>query len=347
MSTLASAGDKEMQGPSGNEPGQPASQEVLVRGKFEVAGKERQAVVLDVTEKALVQSMDAISTQEVQNFVSKIEAIQGGEVLSMLSSLFDFMGFDPIQIIKKLIAVNRYYRETKGMSDETEETLKIDVMMMVSANIIMGNLQVKSIGRRSNKGRAALEYLVSKYQMKIGSTGAGLPSDVLTFPRVANSFPVLTCRSAQVLPMKQLPISPFGAKGIPREMRVGPFATFCPEELESRTRMFLLKAVCAYSCDHMVTVAAGERKKRKSKEVSDFGPEDAWAAQWDFILVSSSSPVPEMKTKRAMMTEFRLENAYSSLIDVIKKVHELVKLDDAIPSEEEYQKDIQAFISGS
>lgn len=342
----------EQQG-NGNSQGQTGSNEnqtmsVLTRGTFDVMGVPRQSITLDATDKALVTSMEDITTQELDDFVSKIDAIQSSEVLNLISSLFDFQGFDPIQVIKKLLAINKYY-QTKGSNPpETHETLKQDIMLMVAANIIMGNLQMRSAGRRSEKGRAALEYLVSKYKMKIGSTGAGLPSDTLTFPRVANSFPVLTCRSAQALPSKNLSKSPFETKLIPKFMRVSAFASLCSEEMEERTREFLLTCVCAYSCDHMITVHEGEKKKRRErKEENAFLPEDAWAAQWDYILVSSTSPVPSLQMKRAMMTEFKVSGLYSVLEPIVRKSIDLLQSKWVIPTEQEFKKDIESFSSGT
>jgi len=335
-----------MQGPGHNEPGVPPPNTVLVRGEFEVGGVQRTRVIFDMAEKSVLKSMDSITTDEIMNFTNTIEAIQGAEVVALLASLFDFMGFDPIQIIKKLLAINKYYREEKKMVDETIETLKVDIMMIVSANIIMGNLQTKSVGRRSQRGRAALEYLQTKYDIRIGSTGAGLPSDQLTFPRVANSFPVLTCRTASVLPKKDFPIAPFKTRDLPKFMRVSSFASFLHETLSERTRTFLLEGVCAYSCDQMVTVHEGEKKKRKVKKDADtFTGLDAWNSQWDYISVSSTSPVPSLAMKKAMITEFLLENLYNDIEPIVRNVRDITGSKEAIPSESEYKKDLRDYVT--
>jgi len=331
----------------GAPPLQDAALAVLTRGAFEIAGVQRTTMVMDATEKTLITSVENISTDDIDKFVSKIEAVQGTDITNLLASLFDFQGFDPIQIIKRLIAVNQYYRAKTGNTTESEETLKQDIMMMIAANVMMGNLQLKSIGRRSEKGRMALEYLVTKYKMKMGSTGAGMPSTVLTFPRVANSFPVLTCRTANSLPGKTLSMSPFSSKDIPKFMRVSAFASFCHESLEERTRAFLLRVVCAYSCDQSVTVHEGEKKKDKAKyKDSTYLPEDAWAQQWPFAEVSSNSPVPGLAMKRAMMVEFKVAEIFHLLEPVFKKVGEVLHDTFTPVSKAEYELDLQNFIIG-
>jgi hypothetical protein len=320
---------------------------LVSKGGLEIAGVTRTPIVFDASEKSIAKSMDEVTTEEILKFTDTIEAVQGKDILSLMSSLFDFMGFDPLMIIKKLLTINKYYRVEKKIDTETEEMLKIDIMMMVCANIMMGNLQTKSVGRRSAKGRAAIEYLMAKYQMKIGSTGAGLPSDTLTFPRVANSFPVLTCRTAQVLPTKNFQGKPFKTVNVPKFMRTTAFASFCSEDMSEDVRMFLLEVVCAYNCDQLITVHEGEQKKKKiAKNANPMTPLDAYAAQWDYILVSSTSPVPDPKMKRAILAEFLIDNLYSELSDIVKNFRELLEIKTPMPTEQEYQKGVRDFISG-
>jgi len=239
---------------------------IIKTGSLEVASLKREMVIFDMSEKNVISAMEAITTDDIEKFVSKMEVIKGDDIAKMMMSLFDFMGFDPTAIIRKLIAVNKYYVEVKKLPNESEETLIWDIIMMICANIVMGNLQQKSIGRRSQKGRMALGYLIQKYEMRKGSTGAGLPSDVLTFPRVANSFPSITCRAAAVLPSKNFLSGPFKTTQVPKYMRVSAFASLCPDEMDEKVRLMLLEVVCAYSCDQLITVHEGEKKKTESEE---------------------------------------------------------------------------------
>lgn len=320
---------------------------LITQGTLEVGGKTRDVITLDMTEKSMVKAMEEISQKEIQDFTSSMEVIKTDDILSLISSLFDFMGFDPRAIIKKLLIVNDYYINVKKIKDESRETLKTDVIMMICANVVMGNLQNKSIGRRSATGRLALGYLKSKYKMTTGSTGAGRPSDDLTFPRVANSFPVLTCRAAMVLKPKSFPGAPFSTSNLPWFMRVSAFASLCDEKLADRTRTFLLEAVCAYSCDQLIVVHEGEKKKRKVKKTEDvMSPQDAYGNQWDYILVASTSPVPDQKMKRSMIAELLVENYYSDISEIVKTFRDLLKISSSLPTEEEFKSDLTAFTTG-
>jgi hypothetical protein len=130
-------------------------------------------------------------------------------------------------------------------------------------------------------------------------------------------------------------------------MRVASFSTFCHSDLNERTRIFLLQAVCAYSCDQTIIVHEGEKKKRRiAKDKDAMTPADAYGLQWDFIMVSSESPVPDLDLKRAMMAEFLVQNLYTHLNDVVKLLREHISDKTPLPTEEQYQEDVKNFISG-
>jgi hypothetical protein len=322
------------------------STSLIKTGTLEVGGSKRGMVVLDMAEKAVVKAMEEINENVISDFTKKVEIIQGKDILALVASLFDFQGFDPNAIIKKLIVLNDYYINVKKLEGESREILVQDVMMMVCANVVMGNLQDKSVGRRSTTGRLALGYLQSKYAIRMGSTGAGLPSDTLTFPRVANSFPALTCRVANVLKPKSFVGTPFKTDLLPSYMRVSCFASLCGEEMKDSVRRFLLEAVCAYSCDQSIVVHEGEKKKRKVKSSDDvLTPKEAYSRQWDYILVSGTSSVPSVPMKKALLSEFLVENQYSVLSDIVKNFRLILEIKEEIPTEEAFRKDISDYIS--
>lgn len=304
------------------------------------------SLVFDMTEKALIKAMEDITTEEVLGFVTLLEATQTGQIEVTIFAIFEFQGFDPNAIIRKLLAVNKYFREEKKVATETLQSLKEDVMFMIAANIYMGNLQRKSLSRRSATGRMKIQELISKYSMKTGTTGAGLASDVLTFPRVVNAFPVLSCRMAMVLPSKDFLSGEFGTRHLPKFMRLSAFGSFCEVALEQRTQLFLLHAVCSYSCDQTMVVHEGERKKKKMKKAEDVMlAMDAYNLQWDFIQITSSSPVPKPQMKRAMMTEFNVITLYETLKPIVTKFRTLVGDANPIPEKGQYESDIQGFIN--
>lgn len=303
-------------------------------------------LTFDMTEKALVKALDSVTPEDILAFTSLLEVTQTDAIDISLYMIFEFQGFDPVSVIRKLLVINKHHRESGGRTEETLALLKEDVMFMIAANIFMGNLQKKSMSRRSASGRQKIATLVAKYAMKTGSTGAGLPSDVLTFPRVANSFPVLATRMAKVLPSKDFLTGVFQTKELPKFMRISAFASFCDQKLEGRTRAFLLHAVCSYSCDQTLVVHEGENKKKKVKKGENvLTPIDAYGLQWTFIEVASNSTVPSAQMKRAMMTEFEMEKQYSVLEPIVKNFRTLVGDSTPMVGKSEYESDIRDFIS--
>lgn len=305
-------------------------------------------LTFDMTEKALIKAMEAITSEEILAFTSLLEVTQTQDIDITLYSIFDFQGFDPRAIARKFLVINKHFRDTIGKTEETLDQLKNDVMFCIAANIYMGNLQSKSLSRRSASGRQKVSYLVAKYSMKIASTGAGQPSDVITFPRVTNSFPVLACRMASVLPSKNFLAAPFNTVTLPKFMRISAFGSFCDISLPERTSLFLLQAVCAYSCDQSITVHEGEKKKRKIKKTEDvMTPLDAYALQWDFITVTATSPVPILRMRKGMMLEFKVDSLYSILEPIVKNFRTLIGDQNPIVAKEDFEKDIRDFTSST
>lgn len=303
-------------------------------------------ITFDLTDKALVKAMESIQPDEILAFVTLLETVTTDKIDISLFAIFEFQGFDPNSIIRKLLVINKHYRETLGKSEETVEVLKQDVMFMIAANIYMGNLQDKSLSRRSGLGRQKISDLIGKYSLKKGTTRAGLPSDTLTFPRVANSFPVLTTRMAKLLPSKDFVGSQFDTVTLPKFMRVSSFASLCDESIKERTRLFLLHAVCSYSCDQSIVVHEGrKREKRVKKDEDVMTPVDAFALQWNFIDVASKSPVPKVQMKRGMFVEFQMQSLYDVLSPIVSKFRTLVGDPTSMVAKSDYEKDITDFVS--
>jgi len=305
-------------------------------------------LVFDLSEKALVKALDSITPENILEFTTLLEVVQTSAIDISIFALFEFQGFDPVAIIRKLLVVNHHYRITLGKAEETLEVLKEDVMMMIAANIFMGNLQQKSLQRRSAAGRLKISQLIAKYAIKKGSTGTGLASDQITFPRVSNALPVLATRMASVLPSKDFLAGPFVTKELPKFMRISAFASFCDPDLEERTRLFLLHAVCSYSCDQSIIVFEGEKKKKKDKkDETVMTPLDAYALQWDFISVASTSTVPKKQMRKSMLVEFQVESLYSRLEPIVKNFRTLIGDSTVMVTKAEYEKDIRDFCSST
>jgi hypothetical protein len=299
----------------------------------------RAELTVKLTSKELVSQMSSLTEADIVGLVGKTSEVSSKDVDLSMFIIFEFQGFDPYAIIRKLIVLQKYHK----LSDDD---LKQDIMYIVAANIYMGNLSGKTLSRRSQEGRDMVDELASKYQMKPGTTGTGLPSDVITFPRVAGTFPVLSCRMATKLPSKDMIGKPFHSEKVPSFMRMNAFASFCSKEMEMRTRLFLLKSVAAYSCDQSIVFEEGRLKKmKKTGKDLEVNPKLIAADQWAFIWNASESKVPELEMKQKVLTEFNVSGLYDVLKPIVENYDKIMEDDTPLPTKEEYESDLTSFSS--
>jgi hypothetical protein len=315
-------------------------------GQLEIRGKKRDQLQLAATEKDLSKLMEELNVDELQKFVSEVEVVQVDSMKSLIYGLFNFMGFDPIEIQKRFLSIHKYYVEVQKIEGEDHETLIQDIILICAANLVMGNLQLKSKSRRSAKARHIIDYLITKYAIKSGTTGTGQPSDVITFPRAANAFPTITLRLASFLTPKEFPNKPFQTGKTPYYVRTSAFCGLLHDNLNSRTRNFLLIAVCAYSSDQSIVFQEGDNRKKKVKKgENEPDPSNIFFEQWTYVSAAADSPVPDLKVKKAMLTELRVEADYAKLKDCVSKAQELTSSNADIPTEAEFQQDLREFIN--
>jgi len=301
-----------------------------------------------MTDKALSKAMEELPQEELDNFIATMEVTQTSDIDTTLYSIFDFQGFDPFGVMRKLLVVNKHYREVEGRVKETIDTLKFDVLLAIAAHIYMGNLQDKAVKRRGATGRMAVDYIMAKYAVKRGSTGSGMGSEVLTFPRIANSFPVITVRMASKLPSKNFGKTTLETDMLPKWMRVAAFASLCSEKMHERTRLFILHAHAAYSVDQTMVVHEGEKRKKKVKRTEDvLTVTDAFNLQWPFIEVSSTSPVPSESMKRAVLNEMQMQDQYLRIQPVVSRLRSALGESTPVPSESEFKADLEALYSSN
>jgi len=325
----------------------PTSMSLLRFVPFEVAGVVRNAISKKVDVKALKVIYDAVKSDEIVKLASTLESITGEEVATLAGNLFDFMGYDPEITMRVLIAINKYYQTLDLTPPETAETLKEDIMLSIACVIRMGNLQFNALKRRNSKAKSVITYLISKYGILIGSTGSGMSSSTLTFPRIANSFPVLHMRSVVVMHMQDNTKQDFGANNIPQFMRPSSFCTLLADDMEERTRLFLARATCAYSCDYQKTVYEGEvSQKRIIRATNPYVVEDVWALQFQILVAICNSKVPTRPMKAAVLTEFKVAEQYKVIKIINDNITKVLQDTFLSPSEAEFRTDMTEFISG-
>lgn len=300
-------------------------------------------VVKDITltSTELSTRMSVLTPEGINKIISMTVEVKASSIDITIFSIFNFQGFDPDAIIRKLMVLQAYH----GTDDDD---LKRDIMMMIAANIYMGNLSGKALGRRSSQGRDEVDYLSSKYQVRIGSTSTGIPSDIVTFPRVAGTFPVLACRMADRLPSKDVTGQAFKSLAVPKLMRMNSFSALCKEPLGLRTRLFLLKSVAAYSCDLSILFEKGRIQKQKKKPKEDkevVDVKEIAASQWTFIWVASESKTPSIEICRKAFLDFNVSSFYAKLLPVAENYNKIMDDPTDLPTKDQYEKDITEYLS--
>jgi len=237
-----------------------------------------------------------IKDDEVERIVGMVERVTGDQITPLEFSIFDYMGFDPRVILKVLSVAQRHYQDT-------DDTLISDIKFSIAACIYMGNLQEKALTRRAMEGKTKIEYLVRKYNIRIGSQGTGISATTLTFPRITASVPALAIRMAMRLPPKTSEHD-FKSSLVPPGMRLTPFASLCSVHMPEQLRQFLLQVCNAHGSDMAIAYEIGRLKKAK-KTVS-YDARSIALDQWAFMEVASNSVIPSEGSRKALLTTMNL-----------------------------------------
>lgn len=292
-----------------------------------------------LNEEALEKAINNVTDGEITALIAKIDTTTQDAIDPALFIDLAYQGFDPLTLRLGLLAICNAHRETV-------EDLKNDIMWMIAIVIYMGNVQAKSLSRRNVRGRSIVNALIKKYSVKIGTINTGATALTVTFPRIVATFPALSTRMANKLPVKTYPKGPFKTFNLPGFITISSFASLLDDSLQSRTKAFLLKVVVAYSCDFSITVSEGEaRKARRGKGVEVLSPVEANAQQLPYLEAATNSPVPSMKMKQTLLTEFSVTSHYDTFKSVVDNYNTLIGETSGVPTSDDFNKDISDFIA--
>jgi hypothetical protein len=260
----------------------------------------------EMTPEKVMEMIRDVSDSDVASTISEVESIKTSDTDHTEFSIFDFIGFDPRVIVKVLRAYQTHYKEGN-------DHLFSDIRFSIAAVLYMGNLQTKSMTRRALEGKTKIEYLTTKYNIRTGTQGAGIPAEALTFPRIAASFPALAIRMAARLTPSAVS-KEFMGRSVPGFMRLTPFASLCSPKMDSRLRTYLLEVCNAHGSDMALAYEEGRCKKLKKK--SELTAKVAAEDQWAFMEIASESPVPVEPVKKTMLTELNLVSHFDAISQV-------------------------------
>lgn len=273
--------------------------------------------------------------------IQEVEAIKQSDINPAEFSIFEYQGFDPILLIKKMISINAYY---KG----TAKDLLSDIRFAIAAVFFMGNLDPRKLIKRKDEGKQKIEYLVSKYDIQVGSTGTGIAPEIITFPRVSASFPALSVRMANRILPKAVNLD-FQSGMVPYYMRTSAFHALCSDRMDSELRMMLMEACNAFSADMSISYEKGRLKKQKKEVKYDLA--SIAKDQWEYAEIASTSPVPSEDTKISVIMELDLPSKYKEIAEVVSnyrsKVNKIDRAAVTVLSKEEFDTHVSGFVTSS
>ncbi|KAF3573735.1 hypothetical protein F2Q69_00062910 [Brassica cretica] len=217
--------------------------------------------------------------------------------------IFEYQGFNPSMMLNSI----------KVAADERnidKDTMMMDIIYMCVVAAIKGSVNDHNISRMGQAAVARIQMLEERYNVKRGG-GRGEPPHVVTFSRVASSFPG---KIMQLLDQKKIPardfIGPMKSNALPAVMRHQAFAAVIPSSLKERVREFLLTLATAFSVDQSYCIRADKKVK--------FVIEEVFERQRNFIQITANAKYPKEQVRIGMFKQLQLE--HDSLTDCARAV---------------------------
>jgi hypothetical protein len=249
-----------------------------------------------------------------------LQLISQKDVLTLKAEEFDifqYQGFDPLQIAAELFKVKR----DKSISED--EFIK-DVCTMTAIGMIKGSVNDNNINKMSEDGKKGVLDLNKKYGIKLGG-GRGQGAKVITYPRVMATFPDLAVRMTKVLGGKPFRGGPLMSVRLPDFMQIQVFPSIIPRHLNDKVKKFLLTAALCYSIDQTVQISQIQQPDLKQLT----------SVQGNYVNIGHNSPVPVSNVRVATIQSLTIPAEYDNIKAVVEEFRAKVDSSIEIPSREE------------
>jgi len=262
-------------------------------------GKDKDSVVEEVEEITA-----SISDDVIDYVMVRMELFDLDGVIEEYISRYDFMGFQQDTYIKSLILKRS---KKKIAKDEFE----IDLVKMIVMFLKIGNPNDNNMGRRSQEAKDDWQQLKSRYN--IVTNASGQDSRVVTIPRTASSFPILTMRVAERVGVRDFP-GPFNSRSLPWYLKVSVFPACVPHDMSEGTRNLLLAAAAAFSAEQSLAFPRSRGTPANSILIDQF----------KFILISYNSKYPSEESRSWYLNTLPIIDDYARIRAVSERVFTLV-----------------------
>lgn len=288
----------------------------------------------------LKKLVKAVTPEERVAVIKRHEAKEISKDFFIRFSILEFVGYNPSITIDTLIAMSRVYNDPQAVLDA-------DIDSCLAIVLYLGNVQPKAFSRRSDEGKAMIEYLSGKYNIRTGSTESNMEPEVLTFPRVQSAFPVKAIRMARERPPKSVS-GEYRSDRVPGFMRLHSFGCLCPPGMPITLQELLIDACSAYSADMSIAYTKGNLKKNKRPIVYD--AVQIGLEQRDFVIIASGSPVPDPESKKHLLLELDLPSHYDSIVAACRQfrgvINKIDPSDVVVMSKIEFEKELSRYLVG-
>nr|QYF49534.1 MAG: coat protein [Inner Mongolia phenui-like virus 2] len=235
---------------------------------------------------------------------------------------FRFQGFDPNKIAETLLKI-------KKEKNVPQDIFERDVVVMVGIAVLKGSVTENNLKRISEEGRQSITDLQKKYGIVHGG-GQGQAASVITYPRVAATFPDVAIRMIALVGARDYPGQPMQSVKLPAFMKQQVFASVIPRQMNSAVQTYLLKAVLCYSVDQ--TIAIGR--------VSSPDIPKLLATQGPFVKLAHQSPVAKEEARVELFKSLDWTGVYKMISGVIAKYQSYDK-DYTPPSEDAFNEGVK------
>jgi hypothetical protein len=184
---------------------------------------------------------DSVIDAELMRF----EALDFSNLGNLIDSRYDFQGFQPKTHLKTLL--------TKKREQKIEQDVfQADIVKMIAMFLKIGNPNPNNLQKRTSEVQGDIDALKLRYGLAVSARGK--PSSVVTVPRVAATFVILTMRIAERIGVRDYS-GPFNSNQLPWFMKVSVFPAIIPHSFPPELKSMLLQGFLAFSLEQSMALS--------------------------------------------------------------------------------------------
>lgn len=255
---------------------------------------------------ARINTKIEISEKELDDVWSSLESSDVSEFDDLISSAFDYQGFNADVVLGEIMKRGRAAGKAK------QDILK-DITSMCVAAHKKGSVTDRNYAKMKKSGQVEYDRLANIYKLVKGGT-KGQPPETLSISRIGPTFPGRTVRLilAQKLGPKTF-IGPMKSSTLASVMQTQFFPALLSSEIPERSKDYLIALCRAYTVDQSLALA-GKRKQSL---------DEVWDTQINFVELTMNNKHPSEDARREMMGQIPWPTVYDKSLSCVVKIKQL------------------------